>query len=204
MAVGLSLALALFAGAVGAQAADPAAGAQTSQAAHYGPVLPPPAAAPPAPAKSEVTGCASTPPSTDPNEIVVCVQRPQGYRLNPDVLEAKRERRSAGRPTPRETLKNDSCKTVGPMGCRELGGINLLAAASTLAEMADRLSKGKEIGSMFVTDHEPSEYDLYVEAKHRREAREAEAAAKAKAAAKVKVGRAAAAEPDRQVANPDR
>jgi hypothetical protein len=40
--------------------------------------------------------------------------------------------------------------------------------------MAARLSKGQEIGSMFVTDPQPTEYQLYVEAKKRREAKEAE------------------------------
>ncbi len=65
--------------------------------------------------------------------------------------------------------------------------INLLAAAATLGEMGERLSKGEEIGSLFVTDPTPSEYQLYAEAKREREAKEAEkakaAAAKAKAAA---------------------
>ena len=74
--------------------------------------------------------------------------------------------------------------------------INLLAAAATLAEMGERLSKGEEIGSMFVTDPHPSEYQLYLEAKHDREAAEAEKAkvAKAKAAAAA----AAAADKARQ------
>jgi hypothetical protein len=49
--------------------------------------------------------------------------------------------------------------------------------------MAERLAKGQEIGSMFVTDPHPSEYQLYQMAKARREAEEAEkAAAKAKKA----------------------
>ena len=61
--------------------------------------------------------------------------------------------------------------------------INMIAAAATLAQMADRLSKGQEIGSMFVTDPQESEYQYYVEAKKAREAKEAAAAAKAKAQA---------------------
>jgi hypothetical protein len=54
----------------------------------------------------------------------------------------------------------------------------------TAAEMAKRLSKGQEVGSMFKTDPQPSEYQLYLEAKHRREAKEAQerAIARAKAA----------------------
>jgi hypothetical protein len=69
------------------------------------------------------------------------------------------------------------------MGCRGGPTINLLAAAATAAKMGDRLSKGQEIGSMFQTEPTPSEYQLYLEAKHEREAKEAEKAAKAKAAA---------------------
>jgi hypothetical protein len=70
------------------------------------------------------------------------------------------------------------------MGCRGGPTINLIAAAMTAAEMAKRISEGKEIGSMFQTTPEPTEYDLYKEAKARREAKEAAAAAAAKAKAK--------------------
>jgi hypothetical protein len=49
--------------------------------------------------------------------------------------------------------------------------------------MADRLSKGQEIGSMFETTPAKGEYQLYLEAKKEREAAEADKAAKAKAAA---------------------
>ena len=80
-------------------------------------------------------------------------------------------------------MKDNSCTVVGPAPCMNAPMINLLAAAATAAEMGARLSKGQEIGSMFVTDPHPTEYQLYVEAKKRREAAEAEKAAKAKAAA---------------------
>ena len=151
----------------------------------YGPV--PPAAKPVAAVKEAPREC-SAPVNKDPNarEIVVCAVRPQGYRLDPDVLEARREKKQgiAGRPhNPHESFADHSCATVGPMGCRFQGTINLLAAATTLATMADRLSKGQEIGSLFITDPHPSEYQLYQEAKKRREAEEAQKAAKAKAAA---------------------
>ena len=71
----------------------------------------------------------------------------------------------------------NSC-AVGPAGC-QYAGINLLGAALTAAQMAERAAKGQEIGSMFQTDPHPTEYQLYVEAKKRREAKEAAAAAKA-------------------------
>ena len=113
-------------------------------------------------------------------DIVICAERPNGYRLNPDLQEAKRElkRRKLKRP---ENFVHNDCATVGPMGCRGGPTINLVAAALTAAEMARRVAEGKEIGSMFQTTPEPTEYDLYKEAKARREAKEA-AAAKAKAA----------------------
>ena len=41
--------------------------------------------------------------------------------------------------------------------------------------MAKRLSEGKEIGSMFMTDPQPDEYHRYLDAKHRREVRQAAA-----------------------------
>ena len=71
-----------------------------------------------------------------------------------------------------------------PAGCIGAGaGINLIGAALTAAEMASRLASGKEIGSMFVTDPSPSEYQLYLEAKHDREERELDKAAQARAKA---------------------
>jgi hypothetical protein len=195
MAVGLTIAIALLAGpAAAAVPVDPAPATSAAAPAPveaepistatdkpiYGPTLPkppkppkPPAAV--APAKE---ACASNRRPPNPGEILVCA--PEGYRLNPDVLEAKRQMRSGGRPTPRNMMEDHSCATIGPMGCRG-GGINLIAAAMTVAKMADRLSKGEEIGSMFITDPQPTEYQLYLEAKRRREAKEAEAAAAAKA-----------------------
>jgi hypothetical protein len=160
---------------------------QTASAAPaYGPKPPAPPPKPPA-AKTVTTAadsCAALKANADSRVIVVCGQKPEGYRLNPDVMEAKREIRSAGRPTrpgPGAYHDNTRC-VVGPEGCQSYG-INLIGAALTAAEMAKRLSEGKEIGSMFQTDPHPSEYQLYLEAKHRREAKEAEAAAKAKAKA---------------------
>jgi hypothetical protein len=144
----------------------------------------------PAPQASSETANAAAPaqscpgPSGNDREIIICTQRPQGYRLNPDVMEARREMRSGGRPPrPGGTIRPD-CATVGPAPCVN-AGINLLGAAATAAEMAARLAKGQEIGSMFVTDPHPTEYQLYLMAKAEREAREAEKAAKA-AAAKTK------------------
>ena len=90
-------------------------------------------------------------------------------------------------------MKDTSCTVVGPAPCMgAAAGINILGAMATAAEMAARLSKGQEIGSMFVTDPQPSEYQLYKEAKAAREAEEAEKKAKARAKA---AAAAAAASP---------
>ena len=148
----------------------------------YGPPAPP-APTPAAAAKAAADPCATAAPRADQREIVVCAQRPQGYRIDPDVMLARRSYREHLRPKRPERFVDTSCRSVGPMGCGPPAGINLIGAALTAAEMAKRLAAGKEIGSMFVTDPQPDEYQLYVQAKHEREAREAEKAAQAKAAA---------------------
>ncbi|HKC03049.1 MAG TPA: hypothetical protein VKC17_07075 [Sphingomicrobium sp.] len=160
--------------------------AQTASTAT--PPVPAPTAVAP-PAKSSDDGCKDKA-NPDTREIVICAQKPQGYRLNPDVMLAKRAIRSGGRPTrpgPGGYHDNSRC-VVGPEGCPSYG-INLIGAALTAGEMASRLAKGQEIGSMFVTDPHPSEYQLYQEFKREREAKEAEK--KAKAAAKAKADSAA-------------
>jgi hypothetical protein len=157
-----------------------AAGAPTP----YGPAPPPQPKKPLAAAPAD--DCVKR--QTDPNnrEILICAPKIEGYRLTPDVIEARREMHPGGRPTkpgPWNAKPNDCA--VGPMGCQQ-AGINLIGAALTAAEMAKRVAEGKEIGSMFITDPHPSEYQLYLAAKARREAEEAEkkaAAVKAKAQA---------------------
>lgn len=136
------------------------------------------------PAAARATSGGSCPaPSATETTIVICTQRPQGYRLDPDVMEAKREIRSGGRPVRQSTEgPPPECATVGPFPCFT-AGINLIAAAATAAEMAERLARGEEIGSMFRTDPHPDEYQLYRMAKARREADEAQKAAQAKAKA---------------------
>jgi hypothetical protein len=170
MPAGLSVALALLA----------QAGA-TPEAA--GPAVSPKIEAS-APAKNQCT----TPAVPDPTgrAIVVCALRPQGYRIDPDVLAARRLKKQgeAGRPhNPHETYADHSCATVGPMGCRGQPTIDLIRTVTTLAAIGDRLSKGQEIGSMFQTQPTSSEYQLYLQAKKQREEAEADKAAKAKAAA---------------------
>jgi hypothetical protein len=144
-----------------------------------GPVAPAPAA----PVKEATKDCSPRAPVPDSREVVVCVQKPSGFRIDPDVMAAKKARRQAlaGRlKTPQEKMKDNSCTVVGAAGCVfDQPGINLLAAAATIAEISKRLEKGQEIGSIFVTDPQMSEYQYYQEAKKEREAKEAEKRVKA-------------------------
>src|SRR5215210_7790938 len=93
MPAGLPVAIALLVAAPGVAAAPPA------PSPSYGPPAPPPPAPKP-PVKRAGAGCATPTPKADTREIVVCAERPQGYRLDPDVIEAKREMRSGRRKPP--------------------------------------------------------------------------------------------------------
>jgi hypothetical protein len=150
----------------------------------YGPA----AAAPAKPAPTPTPGRECAPQSTTPNgnEIVVCAVKPEGYRLPPDVVEARRLKKQGDsvRPrSPHETYADHSCATVGPMGCRGAPTVDFLAVAAVAAKISQRLAKGQEIGSIFETTPSSGEYQFFQEAKRRRETKEAQAAA---AAAKAK------------------
>lgn len=177
MPAGLPVALALL-----AQAASPASDTA------YGPAAPPAVVVSAQPAKPPAGDCSTARPDPNSREIVICAQRTDGYRLNRDVMEARREMKNGSRPhNPHETVRPNDCATVGPMGCRGGPTINLMAAALTAAEMARRAAKGEEIGSMFKTTPASTEYELYLQAKKRREAEElAKAAANVRAAAEAK------------------
>ena len=129
--------------------------------------------------------CKPNQPGANPNEIIICAERPEGFRIDPDILTVKRIKRggSGGRPV-RPNLdgtRDATACAVGPTGCPS-AGVNLLGAALTAAEMAKRLAQGKEVGSMFVTDPQMSEYQLYQLVKQAREAEEADKALQAKIA----------------------
>lgn len=121
-------------------------------------------------------------PRADSQTIVICVERPQGYRLDPDVMEARRETKGGSRPVRPGGKIVPDCTNVGPAPCTS-AGVNLIGAALTAAEMAKRAATGEEVGSMFLTDPHPTEYQLYLMAKARREAEEEQKAALAKAKA---------------------
>ena len=132
----------------------------------------------------EVKACQTPYPDEDDTVIVVCVERQQGYRIDPDVSEAKRQanRRKLKRP---ERFADKSCASVGGHGCGT-AGINVLAAALTAAEMAKRAVTGGDVGEMFITDPQPDEYQLYLQAKRERESKRAAEAAALKAEVEAK------------------
>ena len=185
MPPGLFLAIALSAQAAGGAAATEVPAAPAHMAAETAATAP-------------GERCRTPPPTADATEIIVCAERPQGYRLNPDVRAAKKGSRRDVQNRPTAHMKDTTCTVVGTMPCHGAATINLLGAALTAVEMASRLSRGENVGSMFVTRPEASEYELYVAAKRRREAAEAEAAAALKSAAKTaaKADAEAAAEPE--------
>jgi hypothetical protein len=187
----MQLLLSAVAAMLAQSASAPATGPQATVAEQpsSGPV-----AAAPAPPKvpdktaSATDACNTPPPSANSREIVICAVKPDGYRLNSDVMKARREARSGSRPTrPGQVPSGPSCATVGPMGCRGAPTINLIAVALTAAQISERMAKGQEVGSIFQTDPHPSEYQLYLAAKKEREAKAAEkvriAAQKARIAA---------------------
>jgi hypothetical protein len=136
----------------------------------------------------EASGDCTTPSVPDPNsrDIVVCAVKPDGYRLDPDILAAKRAKKKGEsiRPrNPHETFANHNCATIGPMGCRGQVTVDAFTAAAVVAQMAARLSNGQPIGPMFQTQPTKSEFQLYLDAKKQREEQEADKAAKARAAA---------------------
>jgi hypothetical protein len=181
MLVSFPVALAMFAQA--AAATPPASG-----------TTPVPQAPKTTSASSASTADNCPPPAPNSTQIVICAERPQGYRLNQDVMEAKRQIRNHSQPVrPGGTVRPD-CATVGPQPCVS-AGINLIGVALTAAQMAERLAKGQEVGSMFMTDPHPTEYQLYQMAKARREAEEAQKAADAKAQAASAAAKAPAVDP---------
>jgi len=152
-----------------------AALAQSTDASGYGPAeTAPPRTA--ASAQAPRKDCSPKTPDPNSDTIVVCVVRPEGYRIDPDVLSAKKAKRHAdqSRPLSRSEKLADSTCTVGPHGCIDTG-VNLLGVALTAAQVAERVSKGQDVAGVFRTDPQMSEYQYYQMAKAEREKREAEA-----------------------------
>jgi len=147
-----------------------AAASSDSAPASYGPASPKPVKV--AAQSSAIDPCQAA--KLEPDVVVVCGKK-EGYRIDPDVLAAQRQHRDHSKPKPPEKFADTSCSKVGTMGCMNPPTIDLLAAALTAVTMANKAIKGENVGKMFVTDPQPTEYQLYQEAKRNREEQEAAA-----------------------------
>lgn len=157
-----------------------AAAASSPTQPSYGPK--PTAPPTPAPSPDPQRECVNQNKDPKGNEIVVCAIKPEGYRLPPDIVEARRLKKEGVtvRPhNPHETYADHSCAHVGPMGCMGTPTINMLAVAATAAQISQRMAKGQEVGSIFETEKSSTDYQLYQMAKKQRQDKEAAAAAKA-------------------------
>ena len=177
----LSPALALIVSGAVATVGPPAqADATNSGASHsggqiYGPPIP---AAPPQPKPLQVVedNCKSS----DPGEIVVCAEKPEGYRIDPTVMEAQQQAEAASRSANAIVPTAQASCSASPSGCGTgLEGLDLLNVAVVVGTMAVRAAKGDDWTKAFKTGG-PDEYQLYKEAKQRREAHHAEREAAAK------------------------
>ena len=171
---GLVLLLAAQAAPVAPGAPPPAVEAAAS--ASYGPALPP--APKPKKATQASAPCSAPPPvDTEKGEVFVCAPRPEGYRIDADVLKAAKQHKNRVKPKRPERLVDTSCASVGPQGC-PTQGVDIINAAVVLATMAQKALSGGNVGEMFVTDPQLSEYDYYKIAKAEREAEAAAATGK--------------------------
>ena len=134
--------------------------------------------APPNPAPSQTTRDTSDPPcsSQDARNIVVCGQRRQPDRLDPNVMEAGNEAqinsRSANTPTPAAQAACASANVCGK-GLESIDWANVAVVAATTAV---RAAKGKDWTRVFKSGG-PDEYQLYRQAQQRRQAEAQERAA---------------------------
>ena len=87
----------------------------SAQAASFGPATPP---APTVAKPAQSAECAPGKPDPKTNEIVICAIKPNGYRIDPDLMTAKRQKKQGlgSRPhNPHESYADKSCATVGPI-----------------------------------------------------------------------------------------
>jgi hypothetical protein len=136
----------------------------------------------PAPAPPQVhTGADAACQSEDARNIVVCGQRREQYRLDPSVMKAREEVKSNRRSATSATPAAQAACSSSPMGCtKDLKSLDLANLAVVVGTAAVRAAKGEDWAKVFRPGG-PDEYQLYQQAKQRRDiAAEARAAAGAK------------------------
>ena len=118
-------------------------------------------------------------PSTDPEKIVVCAQRERPYQVDPDVREAQQQANANSRSVTSAVPPAQAICSQSPSGCgKGLESLDLANVAFVAGEMAVRAAEGKDWRGILRTGG-PDEYQLYEQAKQRREALEEERAAAA-------------------------
>lgn len=134
----------------------------------------------------------------DARHIIVCAERPRGYRLDPSVVEANKEAAVNNRAADSRTPAAQSVCSTQPMGCgKGLGSVDLVNVAIVAGTMAVRAAEGEDWKKAFRVGG-PDEYQLYQAAKRKREAEEAEQAA---ARAKVKARAEQSGQPEHTSGN---
>ncbi|GLR48671.1 hypothetical protein [Sphingomonas astaxanthinifaciens] len=162
------LSLLLFAQSVAAVPSAPEPEAASAATTDYGPVEPK------APKKKPVTSAASDPclsQAVEPGVILVCGKR-QDYRIDPDVMAARKMVKNQSAPRGPERFVDTSCQVVGPMGCINQPTINVVGAAATAVAVAQALATGGDVGKILQTGHELTEYEIYQLLKREREVEE--------------------------------
>lgn len=116
-------------------------------------------------------------PSHDARNIVVCAQRQRPYRLDPSVMEAGRQAESNSRSATSATPSAQAVCSASPTGCtKDLRSLDLANVALVVGTTAVRAAKGDDWTKVFRPGG-PDEYQLYQQAKRRREAEAGERAA---------------------------
>jgi hypothetical protein len=124
---------------------------------------------------NELSGAAC--PSHDARNIVVCGQRRQPYRLDPSVMETGREVESNSRSATSAMPTAQAACSASPMGCtKDLRSLDLANVAVVIGTTVARAAKGDDWAKVFRPGG-PGEYQLYQQAKRRREAEAEERAA---------------------------
>jgi hypothetical protein len=164
----------ILAGAVIGAPPAPAssAPAEAAPSSTYGPAVP-------TPTRTAVNANAECPTQNE-RDVVVCAERRQTYRLDPSVMDAKRQAESGGASDGVAMPPAQVSCSAAPMGCgKGLAGLDLANAAMVLGTAAVRAAKGEDWAKAF---RGPDEYQLYLQAKWQREKREKEERARAIAA----------------------
>jgi hypothetical protein len=130
-----------------------------------------------------LAGAAGVPAAADPcqskdaRDIVVCAERGRPYQLDPTVLEAAEKAESNARNATTSVPLAQAVCASAPSGCGTgLESLDLANVAFVVGTAAFRAAQGKDWTAAF-RHGGPGEYQLYLQAKQRREAQELDRAA---------------------------